>query len=158
MENEDYEIGLPCPPLDDLTISLVQIIFDLRPEKFFEGVADDKPVMVECRGKELKSLLSMYKRHRKCEEDKKTTQKEPTVQKKSSVEVDKTSYGSKLESTKRKLHSYYQEADKVKREKQIHIIDLMDLPKAPTKPKPKPKVQHAKKFHHDQKVAAIAQH
>ncbi|KDP34734.1 hypothetical protein JCGZ_11942 [Jatropha curcas] len=88
----------------------------------------------------------------------KTTQKEPVVQKKSGVEVDKVSYSSKLESTKRKLHSYYQEDDKVKREKQIQIIDLMDLPKAPTKPKPKPKVQHAKKFHHRQKVTAIAQH
>ncbi|KDP39480.1 hypothetical protein JCGZ_04144 [Jatropha curcas] len=115
--------------------------------------ADDKPVMVERRGKALKNLLSMYKRHRKCEEDKKTTQKEPIVQK---MDVDKASYGSKLEASKRKLHSYYQEADKVKREKQIQIIDLMDLPKAPTKPKPK--VQHAKKFHHHQKVAAIAQH
>ncbi|KDP39489.1 hypothetical protein JCGZ_04153 [Jatropha curcas] len=59
---------------------------------------------------------------------------------------------------KRKLHSNYQEADKVKREKQIEFIDLMDFPEAPNKPKPKPKVQHAKKLHHHHKVAAIAQH
>ncbi|KDP41075.1 hypothetical protein JCGZ_03181 [Jatropha curcas] len=94
--------------------------------------------MVERRSKELKNLLSMYKRHRKREED-------------------KASYCSKLESTKRKLHSYYQEADKVKRQKQIQIIDVMDLPKATTKTK----VEDAKRLrrrHHHRKVAAIAQH
>ncbi|KAJ6341101.1 hypothetical protein OIU78_009303 [Salix suchowensis] len=159
LAGEEEDVGLACPPFDEEDFMAAEAsYFDLSEEGFFSRVHEDDHKSAERvqgspgnlsaalvkkkrhgKGKDMKVLEDQVsKRKNNACKDTNTTPAEAKI----FIEPKKTlakaaigdgllSFEEKITLAKRKLHERYDQVAKEKRRKQIQVLSLSELPKAP---------------------------